>query len=185
MASTNIFALLDNEDGAPSSRGGDKKAKSAAAAKGKKELPTHSFPGEQPAGQKQAPRVPKAEKVDHREAASAGASGRGGRGGSSSRGGRGGRAQAVGEDHSRREFDRRGAPTKHAPHRAQKDGAALGPEGGAAAAVNQGESVAEATAVEEVVDDIVIPQLDEVSFFLPSARGNSLSLSPFPSLALA
>jgi hypothetical protein len=84
----------------------------------------------------------------------------GGRGGA--RGGRAAAAAAVGEDHSQRQFDRRGAPTKHAPRHAHKDGAALGPEGGAAAAVVQGESVAEAVAVEgteaaveEAVPDMV------------------------------
>jgi len=161
MASTNIFALLDNEDGGVARQGKGEKKAGAKAAADKKALPTHSFPGEQPAGREQnkAPRVAKADKDHHVTPGGA----RGGRGGArGGRGGRGGRATAQGEDHSVREFDRRGAPTKHAPKHAAKDGAALGPEGGAAAAVQQGESVAEAIAPEEIVEDVVIPQLDEV-----------------------
>ena len=46
-----------------------------------------------------------------------------------------------------RQFDRRGAPQRHAPQHAQKGGAALGPEGGAAAPVVQGETVADAVEV--------------------------------------
>lgn len=64
-----------------------------------------------------------------------------------------------------RQFDRRGAPTRHAPHYAQKDGAALGLEGGIDVSVQQGDSVEDvvevpAADVEEMVFDIAEPEED-------------------------
>lgn len=147
--SSNPFALLDNEDAAPVTAGVQKEKKKVKAAAVKPAL--SGFPGEQPAGakakakpaaDKHSARVPDRQKDTHATPGGA-RGGRSGRGGA--RGGRGGRAGA--EDGSVRQFDRRGAPQRHAPQHAQKGGAALGPEGGAAAPVVQGETVADAVEV--------------------------------------
>jgi hypothetical protein len=155
MASNNIFALLDNDDGvsaapAASTRGAKKAA--VASSTGAKKAPLSGFPGEQPAG-KHAVRVPDRQKETHSTEGGA----RGGR--PAGRGGRGGRGGAQ-ADPSVRQFDRRGAPTKHAPSHAHRDGAALGPEGGVEA-VKSGDSVADVVEIiAEDVPEMVIENVD-------------------------
>lgn len=154
--SSNPFALLANDAAAPVGAGAPKERKIKAAAV---KAPLSGFPGEQPAGakakakpaaDKHSARVPDRQKDTHR----------GGRGGGS-RGGRGGH-RAGAEEGSVRQFDRRGAPQRHAPQHAQKGGAALGPEGGAAAAVVQGESVADAVEVPAATEAEAVEEVSAI-----------------------